>query len=47
MVKGYTQISGVDYTEFHEPVIQETTFRVVMTVGLRHGYTIITLDVEG
>ena len=47
VVKGYTQIAGVDYTESHAPVIQETTFRVVITIGLRHGYTTITLDVEG
>ena len=43
---GYSQISGVDYTESYAPVINDVTWRVLLIVMLLKNYDGKFLDIE-
>jgi len=43
---GYSQISGVDFSDNYAPVGYDVTFRVVMVLQLMFGFHAVLLDVE-
>ena len=43
---GYLQTPGVDYTESYAPVIQDTTFRMVLLIMLVNNLTGMIGDIE-
>ena len=46
MVKGYTQIPGVDFTESHSPVANDTTIRTVLAHAALESWVAEQIDVE-
>ena len=46
VVKGYTQIPGVDFTESHSPVANDATIRALLVVAHQNGWCVEQLDVE-
>ena len=43
---GYSQILGLDYTNNFVPVINDVTFRIIMTMTLLKGWDANVMDVE-
>ena len=43
---GYSQVPGVDYTENYSPVINDVTFRIMLTIMMIKGWTSIIIDIE-
>ena len=43
---GYSQIPGVDFTEFYAPVLSDVAFRVLLTLMLVNKYDAMIMDVE-
>ena len=43
---GYSQVAGVDFTETHCPVINDTTFRIMLVVQMIQGYCCKLIDIE-
>jgi len=46
VVKGFTQIRGVDYTEKFAPVVNDVTMRTLTVFGLKRGYVFKVYDVD-
>ena len=46
VVRGYTQIPGVDFTESHSPVANDATIRSLLIVAFQNGWCVEQLDVE-
>lgn len=45
-VLGYRQIYGVDYTEIHAPLLNETDLRLLLLIKIKNKWSIRKLDVE-
>ena len=43
---GYTQITGVDFTENHAPVVNDVTFRILIILKIINGWDTELFDVE-
>lgn len=46
VAKGFHQRPGWDYTETFSPVVKPATIRIVLTLAIRHGWSIRQLDVN-
>ena len=46
VVKGYSQVLGIDFYETFSLVIKPTTIRVILTIALAHAWEIHQLDVK-
>ena len=46
VVKGYTQVPGLDYTDTFSPVIKATTVRVVLSIVVTNKWPLRQLDVK-
>ena len=46
VAKGFHQRPGWDYTETFSPVVKPVTIRIVLTLAIRHGWSIRQLDVN-
>ena len=43
---GFTQLPGLDYDETFSLVVKHDTIRLILTLGLSHGWSIKQLDVS-
>ena len=46
VVKGYTQIPGVDFTESHSPVANDVTIRLLLVYAIQQAWVVEQIDVE-
>jgi hypothetical protein len=46
VAQGYSQIPGVDFSENYAPVINDTTFRVVLSLIQKESMMTYALDIE-
>jgi hypothetical protein len=46
VVKGFSQVYGMDYTDTYAPVVGTITLRMVLSIAAAKGWTLTQLDVE-
>jgi histone deacetylase 1/2 len=46
VARGFSQQPGLDYDETFSPVIKPSTIRLILTIGLSHGWSVKQLDVS-
>jgi hypothetical protein len=46
VARGFTQLSGLDYDETFSLVVKPGTIRLILNIGLSHGWLIWQLDVS-
>ena len=46
MTCGYSQVPGVDYTENYSPVVNDVTFRIILTIWIIRRYEAQIIDIE-
>jgi len=46
VARGFTQLPGLDFDETFSPVVKHGTIRLILTLGLSHGWSIKQLDVS-
>jgi hypothetical protein len=43
---GYSQIPGIDFQDFYNPVVNDAVFRILIIVQLLWGLTAVIIDIE-
>ena len=46
VVKGYSQVLGIDFYKIFSPVIKPPTIRIILTIVLPHAWEVCQLDVK-
>jgi Reverse transcriptase (RNA-dependent DNA polymerase) len=46
IVKGYTQIYGLDYYETFAPVVKMNTVRILFSIAINHKWNLYQMDVK-